>query len=145
MLSRRLFDDDFFAPFQRMERLFQNLDRLTTGPGRARGLGFPDVHVLRRDQEVLVRAEVPGLTEDDLEVEVLGRTLSLKGERVHEVAEGEHRLHRERPVGEFFRTLELPFRVDPESVEARLAHGVLEIRMRRPEADQPRRIPIRVG
>lgn len=145
MLSYRLFDDDFFAPFHRMDRLFQNMDRLVNGAGRGRGLGFPDVHVLRKDNEVRVRAEVPGVAEDDLEVEVLGDTLTLKGKRLAEVAEGERWLHRERPVGEFFRTLKLPFRVDPESVQARLDHGVLEIRMVRPEADQPRRIQITAG
>ena len=145
MLSYRLFDDEFFAPFQRLERAFQTMDRLRNGTARSRGLGFPTVHVLRKDHEIRVRAEVPGLTEDDLELEVLGDTLTIQGKRVTEVEEGERWLHRERPVGEFYRTLKLPFRVDPEQVEARLDHGVLEVRMRRPEADQPRRIAITAG
>ena len=57
MLTYRLFDDDFFAPFQRMERLFQNMDRFVNGAGRGSGLGFPTVHVLRRDSELRVRAD----------------------------------------------------------------------------------------
>lgn len=145
MISYRLFDDDFFAPFQHMERLFRQMDRRAAGGRRAGGLGFPNVRVLRKDHEVRVRAEVPGLTEEDLEVEVLGDTLTLRGKRAHELADGESWLHRERPVGEFYRTLKLPFRVDPDRIEARLDHGVLEVHLTRPEADQPRRITITAG
>jgi HSP20 family protein len=52
-------------------------------------------------------------------------------------------LRRERPVGTFLRSIELPFRIDPEHIDARFENGVLTVEMERPEADKPKRIQIK--
>ncbi len=150
--STRLLSPEFFRdPFREMERIRREMDRLFDGylgegPERALGYGtgFPDVRMVAGDDEVRILAEVPGVGSEDLEISVHGQTLTLKGKRSGpETGEGVHLHRRERLVGEFVRTLQLPFRVDSDKVEASLKNGILTLRLPRPAEDQPRRIAVR--
>ena len=90
---------------------------------------------------VAVTAELPGVRAEDLEVSAFQDTLTLRGKRpAPDEARAYHR--RERQQGEFVRTLNLPFRVDPNRVEANLENGVLRLSLHRPEEDKPKRIKI---
>jgi HSP20 family protein len=132
-------------PFRELRRLQDEMDRLAGAFAPAGGLaaaGFPAVNVYAGRDGIAVVAELPGVEPGDLEVHAHQDTLTIAGTRrpAAERAEAYHR--RERRSGAFSRTVQLPFRVDPDRVEARLEDGVLRLSLQRPEEDKPRRIAI---
>jgi HSP20 family protein len=105
--------------------------------------GFPAVNVYAGRDGIAVVAELPGVEKDELEIHAHRDTLTIRGTR-RPAAEKEEAYHRrERRGGAFTRTIQLPFRVDPERFEAQLENGVLRLSLSRPEEDKPRRIEIR--
>lgn len=90
----------------------------------------------------LVEIELAGVKRDDIDIDVSGRHLSVRGERKEKERVGFLR-RKERTVGRFSYEVTLPGDVDEDGVEAHLDHGVLAIRLPKPERDRPRRIPIR--
>ena len=131
-------------PFAQMRRLQSDINRLFDGSQIQRATrGYPPVNMWLGENSVVVTAELPGLSHDDIDATIRNDTLTIRGERSAEKEDGQAAWHRrERPAGSFSRTVELPFRVDPDKVQARFANGVLQIEMQRPEADRPRRISI---
>jgi HSP20 family protein len=108
----------------------------------------PDIEVFRRDGRLVVRADVPGLDKDDLQVTITDdNELCIQGERRREEREERQGFyHSERVYGWFCRTLPLPPGVKPESVRATYDNGVLEIEMAAPESPEGgRRVEIREG
>jgi HSP20 family protein len=90
----------------------------------------PAVDLHRNDKEVVVTAELPGLAEKDIDVSLAGDLLTIRGEKKAEHEEkngGQHMV--ERRYGTFERTLQLPFTVKDEQVDAKFANGVLTIRL----------------
>ena len=133
-------------PFRELRRLQEEMDRLTGAFAPAGGLGaaggFPAVNVYAGRDGIAVVAELPGVDKNDLEVQAYQDTLTLRGVR-RPVAEREEAYHRrERRSGAFTRTIQLPYRVDPDRIAAQLEHGVLRLSLPRPEEDKPRRIAI---
>jgi HSP20 family protein len=128
------------APWLReLNRLFTT----ETGPSAF----VPPADVLIAQDAVTVHMDVPGLRADNLEIELENDTLSVRGERPYpydDAAEGVWR-RIERGFGRFERSLRVPGGLDPGQVEASLADGVLTINVPRPQAPQPRRIPIGGG
>jgi HSP20 family protein len=121
-----LFNDAFFAPL-RAPAAFQ-----------------PAADLSETDDEYIVRLEVPGLEPGDVTVEVLGDSLSIKGEKrdQHEAAaEGIRRV--ERRYGSFARTFRLGSSFDPESISAELKNGVLTVTLPKSEAAKPRRVEVK--
>lgn len=107
---------------------------------------MPAMDLVETDEHFVLRADLPGLGEDDVKIEVEDRTLTLSGERKaeHESnGEGYYRL--ERATGSFARSLTLPEGVDPEQIAARFENGVLEVRIPKPEERKPRRVAIQLG
>jgi HSP20 family protein len=86
---------------------------------------------------------VPGIDPAKLELTVLDDTVTLTGERFTQAAEDAHVYRRERAVGEFSRTVNLPDAVDPESVTAEYKDGLLRISMNKAKEAKARQIPIR--
>jgi HSP20 family protein len=135
-------------PFRELRRLQDEMERLAgafapaTG-GLAAAGGFPAVNLYAGRDGIAVVAELPGVEPGDLEVHAHRDTLTIRGTRrpASEDAQAYHR--RERRSGSFTRTIQLPYRVDPERVEAQLEDGVLRLSLGRPEEDKPRRIEIR--
>ncbi|MFO7280521.1 MAG: Hsp20/alpha crystallin family protein [Thermoanaerobacterales bacterium] len=135
-------------PFEEFDRLHrQLLSWLDTWSP----LSWPDVtttaftpvaDVEETDDAYLVELEVPGIKRDDLDIEVSGRRLSVRGERKEKERVGVLR-RRERAVGRFSYELTLPSGIEEDEVEARLDDGVLSIRLPKPERERPRRIEIR--
>jgi HSP20 family protein len=135
-------------PFRELRRLQDEMGRLAGALAPAGALaaaaagGFPAVNVYAGRDGIAVVAELPGVEAGDLEVHAHRDTLTIRGAR-RPAAEKEEAYHRrERRSGAFTRTVQLPFRVDPERVEARLEDGVLRLSLGRPEEDKPRRIEI---
>ena len=108
------------------------------------GRDFPSANVFVDGDKVTITMEVPGVSSENLDVNVVGRRLSVSGKRLlPEQKEGERFIRRERGVGEFSRTLELPFPIDNNAIEATHKRGVLSIIATRAEADKPRRIEVK--
>jgi HSP20 family protein len=133
-----------FDPFAEMRRMQNEMNRLFSGYTSAAAQGFPPVNLWVGGESVVVTAELPGVTGDDVDINLQDDMLTLQGRRQPKLGEGDVAWHRrERAYGKFSRTVQLPFRVDPDKVQARLNNGVLEIELHRPPADQPKKITVR--
>lgn len=133
-----------FETLREMQQLQQQFNRLfDSNSWRAAG-EFPPINVWTNENSATVTAEVPGLSPEDIEISVVNDTLTLKGERRPEpLAEGESLHRQERGFGQFARTIQLPFRVDADKVEAIFKRGILSITLPRTEQDKPRKISVR--
>jgi HSP20 family protein len=117
--------------------------RLPTGPMTFSGF-FPDVDVIERADRYVIRAELPGVKPDEVEVSCTEENLVIKGEKAEEsVEEGDTYYTSERSFGEFERTIPLPKGVDFDRLEARFENGVLEIVAPKSEDVRPRRIEVK--
>jgi HSP20 family protein len=125
---------------QELERFQRNPD-LSLGPS---GYGaFPPVNLFEGREGMIAIAELPGVESEALKVAGQGRTLTISGERRRETqtdSVGYHR--RERPFGEFSRSLQLPENLDLTQAKASLAAGVLTIRIPKAESAKPRQISV---
>jgi HSP20 family protein len=106
---------------------------------------IPAVDIYEDDKKVVLKLEVPGIEEKDLDLSVENHTLTVKGERKFEKEEKEENFHRiERRYGSFYRAFTLPTTVDTESVAASYTAGVLKVELtKKPEA-QPKQIKVNV-
>lgn len=134
-------------PFAEMRRIQSEANRLFADfEGRAVSTAYPPVNLWVGEDSLVVTTELPGLDQSDLDIQVRESTLTIGGTRKAPNNGQEASWHRqERAYGSFSRTLELPFRVDPEKVQARFTNGVLEIELQRPEQDKPRRIQVKAA
>jgi HSP20 family protein len=135
---------------QEMNRLFNSFFDSPAQSGGGTGNGprrwVPAMDLVELDDHFVLRADLPGLGEDDVKLEITDDVLTLSGERrfEHETRkEGFFRL--ERGAGTFSRSLTLPEGVDPEGIAASFDKGVLEVRIPKPEERKPRRVEIAVG
>ena len=132
----RMFDDFFgrgwLRPFRRDWLAFPELD-----------ISMPKVDVIDRDEEVVVRAEVPAVKKEDIEVSISGNTVTIKGETKHEEKEKTGDYYRsEISRGAFSRMVSLPAEVDESKARASLKDGVLELTL--PKVEKARRRTIKV-
>lgn len=118
---------------------------LGDGPARFRAAAsFPALNVLASDKGLLVTAELPGVKAEDIDISVLNERLTLSGSRpADEVEEGAHYHRRERNFGQFTRTVQLPFPVDPDQVNATFTDGVLSISLPQSEDSKPKKIAVK--
>ncbi|WP_295315841.1 Hsp20/alpha crystallin family protein [Roseobacter sp.] len=134
-------------PFSNMRRAQGAMNRLFDDP-RTSGqpTAYPLVNFQAGQDSIVMTTELPGLTEEDIDLTVKDTMLSIRG-TYPEPRSGDdvvwHR--RERPRGTFLRSVELPFRVSPDHIDARFRNGVLTVEMQRPEDDKPRRIQIKAS
>lgn len=125
-----------------LERIFD--DRFLVDRRDAAG-GFwnPAVDVFETDEAVVINAELPGLSKENIEIDVKNRLLTVKGERSQENETREdHYYRKERRFGRFKRTFSLPEGVEPDQIKAEFKDGVLKIRIPRPEDKKPRQITV---
>ena len=126
-----------------MERLFDSL--AGSGGGRTAGV-FPAINVSEDPESVYVRAELPGIKADDLEITVENNTLTLAGKREMSDAGQDVGYHRrEREWGTFRRSFSLPSRVDSGKVHARYDDGVLTVVLPKAAEARPKQIPVVAG
>jgi HSP20 family protein len=135
----------FFALRREMDRLFDDAFR---GFGlsdfsRANGFGWPHVEVVDRDKEIRVTAELPGLLEKDIEIQVEDDVLTLRGEKRSEFND-EDRRYSECYYGRFERRVALPTEVDEDRANATFRNGVLTVVLPKTERarQHTKRIPI---
>jgi HSP20 family protein len=128
-----------------MNRLFDRFFEGRTPNGTSRRW-LPAMDLLETDDHLVVRGDLPGLTEDDIDIEIKDNVLTVSGERKadsEEKGEGYYRV--ERAFGGFSRSLTLPQGVDAEKVEANFDKGVLEVRIPKPAEAKPTRVQIGKG
>jgi HSP20 family protein len=105
---------------------------------------FPAMNVLASDSGLLVTAELPGVKADDIDISVINERLTLSGNRAaDEVDDGARYHRRERNFGKFSRTVQLPFPVDADKVDATFTNGVLNISLPQSEDSKPKKIPVK--
>jgi HSP20 family protein len=103
----------------------------------------PAMDLFEAEDHFVLKADLPGLSQEDVAIEIRDNALTISGERKSEHEERERGWYRvERATGRFSRSLTLPEGVDPDSVAAEFDKGVLEVRIPKPEARKPRRVQI---
>ena len=130
-----------------MNRLFGSVfDEPAAGNGGTLRRWMPAMDLLETDSHFVLRADLPGMSEEDVNIEVEERVLTVSGERKAEHTERKDSYQRiERAFGSFSRSLTLPDGVDAEAVSASFDRGVLEVQIPKPEQRKPRKISIGVG
>ena len=129
-----------------MNRLFNTVFDTPQPGGSTMRRWMPAMDLVETDDHFVLRADLPGMKEEDVKIEFEDGTLTVSGERKaeHESKnEGYYRV--ERAFGTFSRSLTLPQGIDPEAVSASFTDGVLEVRIPKPEERKPRRIEIGAG
>jgi HSP20 family protein len=136
-------------PFQELDRIQQQMDSLFQSvAGRERyprrvGV-YPLVNISEDPEHIYVRAELPGVNPEDLDITIKEQHLVIRGERKIPPEEKNVNYHRrERESGFFRRVLRLPSQVDPNKVEAACKDGVLTITLAKPEEVKPRQISVK--
>jgi HSP20 family protein len=143
-----------WRPFREVSRLRREMDRLWEdyfGPGR-RALQplaeawMPAIDVSESGDKVTVKVEVPGMDAKDIEISMVGDTLTIKGEKKVEKEEKDENYHMvERSYGSFVRALRMPAPVNAEKIEANYKNGVLTITCPKKEEVKPKAIEIKTG
>lgn len=139
------------SPFGFMRRFSEDMDRffedfwgrpasLTGTPRAIESFTWtPKVEVLRKNDQFIVRADLPGLTKEDVTLEITEEALTIEGERKHEKEEkGEGFYRSERAYGNFYRCIPLPEGVLAESAKATFKNGVLEVVVKTPPLPERR-------
>ena len=131
---------------QEMNRLFDTVFDTPSADAAGTRRWMPAMDLVETDEHFVLRADLPGLDERDVKIEVQDRVLTVSGERrfEHEAKkDGFYRL--ERGSGSFSRSVTLPKGVDADAISASFDRGVLEVRIPKPEEHRPRTIQIAVG
>ena len=133
--------------WQEMDQLQREMNRLFDSTSRGQVFSapsYPAINIWTNDEGQLISAEMPGVHPDDISIDVIADALSISGERKpDEVAKDANYHRRERGYGSFSRTIQLPFMVDPNKVEANFKNGVLMISLPRAEVDKPKKITVK--
>jgi HSP20 family protein len=121
----------------RFDRMFEDL-----APGRERGW-TPAIDVIRHDDQLVVRADIPGIKPEEVKIEVEDDILTVSGEHEEEKEEkGKHFVRRERRYGSFSRSMALPSGVDVSKIEAKTKDGVVEVTIPLPQEAKKETITI---
>lgn len=128
-------------------RLFQDsINRLLSGDGMTTRPWAPPVDILETENELVLKADIPGVELKDIDIQIEDGTLTVKGERKFEKQENDMGFHRlERSYGSFVRYFTLPDTVDPEHVKATYDAGVLTITIPKKEMAKPKSIKVQVS
>ena len=134
-------------PFREMTSLQSQVNRLADSLWSGRQESWvPAVDVFDTEDSVVLKAELPGMKVDDIQIEVDDNVLTLKGERTFEERVDEERFYRvERRYGAFQRSLALPQGVKADEIQATYEDGVLQVTVPKAEAERPKRIEVKAA
>ncbi len=139
----RPYSNDLLALRDQMNRLFEE-QHPANAP--AAHLWAPAVDVSENDREIILHAELPGMKKDDIDIQLTGDTLTLRGERKLQSAQRGENFHRiERQYGAWQRTFQIETPIDASGVAASYDEGVLTVRLPKQAALKPRQIAIEVS
>jgi HSP20 family protein len=143
-----------FDPFRemavlqdRVNRVFGDMNRRFDDEVAARGAWVPAVDIFENDQhELVLKAELPDLKREDIDIRVENNTLTLSGQKKSEEDVNEERYHRiERTFGHFSRTFTLPNTVDTGKIAAEYKNGVLTVKLPKREDARPKQIQVQIN
>lgn len=133
--------------WREMERMQREMNRLFNDytPFRYRAApSYLALNLWADEESVVVRAELPGLTPEDIDISIDDGDLTLSGRRSREEHPQDATYHRqERNYGSFTRSIRLPFKIEANEVEATMKNGVLTLTLPRAEEDKPKKITIK--
>lgn len=141
---------DLWDPFTSLAEIQDEVNRLFDTSLRRHG-GFegvfsPAIDLVVEKDNVVVKADLPGLTKDDVAVSLQDNYLTIKGEKKHETEQKEaNHFLSERVYGSFTRTIELPAAVDAKKIDARFKDGVLHVTLPKTEEAKPKQIEVKVN
>jgi len=139
------------SPFDELERMRRDMDRLMEGLGGTRYAGgragvFPALNVTEDSDNYYLRAELPGMKADELDLSVTGNDLSISGERTIPAENESVKYHRrEREAGRFSRMVAMPTQINAAKVSARCVDGVLTVVLPKAEEAKPKKITIKTS
>jgi len=130
----------FWGPWNEFDRMQRAVSRWASPPS----VDFPAVNVWVSGDEAVVTTEIPGVDPKSIDISVVGKILTIRGARnPEELMEGESYHRRERWLGRFTKTVEMPFLIEASKVEANFGKGILQIKTPRAEAEKPRKITVK--
>ncbi|MEE8409360.1 MAG: Hsp20/alpha crystallin family protein [Myxococcota bacterium] len=130
-------------PWRDLNRLQDELNRLFTGSRGGCEVAFPSVNVWTNDDGALLTADLAGVDPAAVDISVISESVTLRGKREPDAVGDGNTAHRtERYHGSFARTVELPFRIDADKVEASYDRGVLKVVLPRADSERARKIKI---
>jgi HSP20 family protein len=140
---------DVLALQNRMNSIFQDFSR-GNGSGEnelVTAAGFvPPVDIYEDENKLMLKVEIPGMRQEDLDVRMENNTLTVMGERSFQTEEKEENFHRvERRYGTFYRAFTVPNTIDPESIKAEYDAGVLHLELQKRPETKPKQIKVNVG
>jgi len=137
-------------PFREMNQLRRTLDRVFDDTMERRWTDFDQTYtalaldVLENEDAYLVKATIPGINPDDLDITYNNDTLTIQGEMKHEEEKEGERYHlRERYFGKFYRQVRLPSAVKSDAIQANYEHGVLTLTLPKTEEVKPKKITVK--
>jgi HSP20 family protein len=149
-----------WRPFSEMARWQSDMERMLgnffTGrahplieerwwPGSSLEMREPALDVYEEKDQIVVKAELPGMTKDDIQISISDNVLTIKGEKKKEEEDtGKDYYRSERVYGAFFRAIPLPAEINPDKVQATFKNGVLEIRLPKSEEAKKKEIKVKV-
>lgn len=144
MIGMTRVERDPVGLFDELLSFQDDFNRLFDGRGAfAQRRQFPALNVWSGNDDLIVDAELPGVDPKEVEISVVNERLTLKGKMGFASQENRETVHRrERPVGEFERTIVLPYRIEAGKVTANYRNGILRITLPRAEAEKPKRVQI---
>ena len=129
-----------------MDRMFENFFGSGADVGESSLTWYPSVDIKETKDDFVLMAEVPGMSKDDIKINISENTLTVKGEKKEEKKEDDQNYHRvERRYGTFQRSFTLPIQVQGNKVKAAYKDGVLTITLPKKEEVKPKEIPITVS
>lgn len=147
--------NQLWKPLGELETLQQEMNRLfdfsigrwpeSSGDFLDEGIWNPTIDILDAKDHLVVKADIPGITKDEIEVTVQDNNLILKGEKKHEEkSKDKNYIREERYYGSFYRSIPLPANVNSDQVKALYKNGVLELTLPKREDAKPKQINVEV-
>ena len=140
-----------WEPLNSLESIREEMNRMFDTSARRQpslwgGAFAPAIDVVEEKDGFVVRADLPGLSKDDVSVAIQDNILTIKGERKSEVEQTKGNIyHQERVYGQFLRTVELPVRVEAGKVQATFKDGVLTVSLPKSEEAKPKEIKVNLN
>ena len=135
-----------WAPWRELTRLQNEVNRVFAGAQGGYTVATPAINVWTHDDGAILRAMLPDFAPSDIDISVLGDSVTISGQRQAQKVDEEATFHRrERDFGSFTRTIQLPYRLEPDQVTAEFKNGVLELTLPRANADRPKRVAVKTN
>lgn len=142
------FELEPWRPFREAVSLRDAMDRLfeesVITPSKSAAVAMPKIDIKEKKDSVVVKAEIPGVAEEDLEIEITDNVMTISGEKKEEKEEDKDGYHyKESHTGSFSRSFSLPSEVAAEKADAEMKNGVLTITVPKVEAKKPKKVTIK--